>query len=203
MCLYSIQASGCRDSLGMASGAIPDERISASSQRNHKCAASLGRLHLVPSGSKQGSWVAGTSDVNQWLQVDLGSIYTRVTGVATQGRNGYPQRVTKYKLQYGNDGASFQYYRHRGRHTDKVEWFNLTSNSFKHLWAVLCTLTDQFYRSNKWRFVSFNFEKTMRWLQTWWILTYRSQFDYKTGFSGLVFELKAIKAKVHGVSNLR
>ena len=108
----------------MASGAIPDERISASSQRNHKRAASLGRLHLVPSGSKQGSWVAGTSDVNQWLQVDLGSIYTRVTGVATQGRNGYPQRVTKYKLQYGDNGEIFEYYREPGQATDKVTWLN-------------------------------------------------------------------------------
>ena len=94
MCLYSIQASECRDSLGMASGAIPDERITASSIMNHH------------------------------LQVDLSSIYTRVTRVATQGRNGHgPQRVTKYKLQYGNDGESFQYYRARGQSTDKVEWF--------------------------------------------------------------------------------
>lgn len=123
LCLYLIQASGCRDSLGMASGAIPDERISVSSQVDNKHAASLGRLHLVRSGSKRGSWAAGTNDTNQWLQVDLGSIYTRVTGVATQGRNDYPQRVTRYKLQYGNDGTSFQYYRQRGQHRDKVEWF--------------------------------------------------------------------------------
>ena len=105
----------------MASGAIPDDRISASSQMNDKRAASLGRLHLVPTGNKHGSWVAGTRDANQWLQVDLGSTYTRVTGVATQGRDSYPQRVTKYKLQYGNDEASFQYYRQRGQRTDKVE----------------------------------------------------------------------------------
>ena len=122
-CLYSIQASGCRDSLGMASGAILDERISASSQMNNARAASLGRLHLVGSGSKKGGWVALTKDANQWLQVDLGSIYTRVTGVATQGRNDHPQRVTKYKLQYGNDEASFLYYRRRGQHTDQVKGF--------------------------------------------------------------------------------
>ena len=107
----------------MASGAIPDERINASSQLNNNRAASLGRLHLVPSGSKKGSWVAGTKDANQWLQVDLGSVYNRVTGVATQGRNDLRQWVTKYKLQYGNDGVSVQYYRQRGQHTDKVEWF--------------------------------------------------------------------------------
>ena len=123
LCLYLIEASGCRDSLGMASGAIPDERISASSKMDNNRAASLGRLHLVPSDRKKGSWVAETQDANQWLQVDLSSIYNRVTGVATQGRNDSPRWVTKYKLQYGNDGASFQYYRQRGQHTDKVQWF--------------------------------------------------------------------------------
>ena len=100
----------------MASGAIPDERITVSSIVNYQRAASLARLH-------QGSWVAKKKDANQWLQVDLSSIYTRVTRVATQGRNGHRQRVTKYKLQYGNDGESFQYYRARGQSTDKVEWF--------------------------------------------------------------------------------
>jgi len=106
----------------MASGLIPDERISASSQKNNERAARQGRLHLVPSGRMKGSWVARIKDANQWLQVDLGSIYTRVTGVATQGRYDHPQWVTRYKLQYGYDGASFQYYRGRGQHTDKVEW---------------------------------------------------------------------------------
>lgn len=123
MCLHSIQASECRESLGMASGAIPDERISASSEMDKKRVASLGRLHHVQSKHKQGGWVAKTGDANPWLQVDLGSIYTRVTRVATQGRNGYNQRVTKYKLQYGNDGMSFQHYKARGKHSDQVEWF--------------------------------------------------------------------------------
>ena len=118
----------------MASGAIPDERINASSQLNDQRAASLARLHLVPSGGKQGGWVAETKDANQWLQVDLGSIYTRVTRVATQGRNGYKQWVKKYQLQYGNDGASFQYYRTTGQHTAKVEC--TSSNSSKQLSAV-------------------------------------------------------------------
>lgn len=118
----------------MASGAIPDERISASSQRNNQRAASLARLHLVPSGGKQGSWVAKTNDANQWLQVDLGSINTRVTRVATQGRNGHQQWVKIYQLQYGNDGASFQYYRTTGQHTAKVEC--TSSNNPKQLSAV-------------------------------------------------------------------
>ena len=68
-----------------------------------------------------GAWAAGRSDVNQWLQADLGSLQI-VQVVATQGRNynenwqyGYhTQWVTKYKLQYSNDGVTFQYYKEQG-----------------------------------------------------------------------------------------
>jgi len=38
-----------------------------------------------------------------------------VTRVATQGRNAaYSQWVTKYKLQYSDDGVNFQYYQENG-----------------------------------------------------------------------------------------
>ena len=45
--------------------------------------------------------------------MDLGS-YTTVTRVATQGRNGvdpYAQWVTEYRLQYSDDGVTFQLYK--------------------------------------------------------------------------------------------
>lgn len=44
-------------------------------------------------------------------QVDLGNQFTKVTAVATQGRSAADaQWVTKYTLQYSNDGVSFEYY---------------------------------------------------------------------------------------------
>ncbi|XP_078359510.1 uncharacterized protein LOC144643983 [Oculina patagonica] len=112
---------GCRDALGMESRAITDVQISASSQWNANHAAIQGRLHFKKSGSKQGGWSAGSNNANQWLQIDLGNAYTRVTVVATQGRNSdtYNEWVTKYKLQYSNDGTNFHYYRERGQATDK------------------------------------------------------------------------------------
>ena len=106
----------------MENGAISNGQITASSQWDDNHAAIQGRLNFKGNENKKGSWSARIIN-NQWLQVDLGSIYNRVTGVATQGRNDSPRWVTKYKLQYGNDGASFQYYRQRGQHTDKVQWF--------------------------------------------------------------------------------
>ncbi|XP_078374837.1 uncharacterized protein LOC144658301 [Oculina patagonica] len=104
----------------MESGSIFDKEITASSHWSNNYAAVQGRLHFQQSGVKQGAWSAGNNDVNQWLQVDLGSGFTRVTGVATQGRNAYSQWVTLYNLQYGDNGVDFQYYREHGQNVNKV-----------------------------------------------------------------------------------
>ncbi|KAL9960201.1 hypothetical protein ACROYT_G033623 [Oculina patagonica] len=110
----------CKKALGMESGAISDGQISASSEWNDFAAASNGRLHLQEKNRiNAGGWVALTQDVNQWLQVDLGSLNTIVTGVATQGRPVLSRWVTKYKLQYSDDGVNFQYYKEQGQSTDK------------------------------------------------------------------------------------
>ena len=98
----------------MESGAISDGQITASSQHLYSYAPFHGRLQ---SGRH---WAAATKDLNQWLQVDLISQYTKVTRVATQGINENKQWVTGYRLGYSNDGASFQYYTEQGQNTDKV-----------------------------------------------------------------------------------
>ena len=105
----------------MENGLISDGKISASSELDANHPANRGRLYMKVSGSKQACWSARTNNVNQWLQVDLGSQYTRLTGIATQGRNSFEyQCVTKYKVQYSNDGQNFNYYRQPGQTTDKV-----------------------------------------------------------------------------------
>ena len=104
----------------MESGAISDRQIKASSQWDAKHASFQGRLNFQETLSKAGSWSAGTNDVNQWLQVDLGNQHTKVTRVATQGRNDDSEWVTKYKLQYSYDGIDFQYYREQGKRVNKV-----------------------------------------------------------------------------------
>ena len=113
----------CQEALGMESGAITDQQISASSQFKHNTAAFQGRLHFIATNDKMGAWVAATIDTNQWLQVDLGSNIFTVTRVATQGRNGNKQlhAVTKYNLQYGDDEVNFQYYKEQGQTTNKVK----------------------------------------------------------------------------------
>ena len=93
----------------MANYAIPNGQVKASSEWDGNHAAIQGRLYYKAIPGKAGSWSARSNDVNQWLQVDLGE-FIRVTGVASQGRNGANQWVTKYKLQYSSDGVTFKYY---------------------------------------------------------------------------------------------
>ena len=100
----------------MENGAISDVQISASSQLNANHAANKGRLN----SGKVGSWSPGTDSDNQWLQIDLGNPHTRVTAVATQGGNATNNWVTRYKLQYSDNGIIFKDYKEGRQHTSKV-----------------------------------------------------------------------------------
>ena len=106
----------------MESGAITSSQLSASSEYDVYHGPKRARLHTRETDVyARGAWSSLTIDVNQWLQVDLGKI-TAVTHIATQGRNNYSpaQMVTKYKLQFSNDGASFLFYKREGESTDAV-----------------------------------------------------------------------------------
>lgn len=101
----------------MESGAITDAQVTASSEYNN-LVAERGRLQ----DSQAWSAAAGANNVNQWLQIDLGTQYPSVSRVATQGtgRN-WDEWVKKYKLEYGNDGVNFQYYIEQGQAAAKVK----------------------------------------------------------------------------------
>ena len=121
ICIDSIQFLDCQEALGMENGAILDGQITASSQWDDNYAPFQGRLHFQATANKVGSWSAASNDPSQWLQVDLGSQFAKVTRVSTQGRNGCcKQWVLSYKLQYGNDGVNFHCYREQGEIADKV-----------------------------------------------------------------------------------
>ena len=108
----------------METGAINDGQISASSEHSASLAANRGRLNAQHSLHKGGSWSAKSVDQNQWLQIDIGSQYTKVTRVATQGRSNYPQWVTKYMLQYSNGGEDFIDYKKQYHMAYKVSALN-------------------------------------------------------------------------------
>ena len=105
----------------MESGAIPDNKIFASSKWNNNSLAGAhrGRLHLQEDGSKTGGWVAETIDNNQWLgvKIDSGAI---ITGLATQGRqDDQDWWVTEYKFKYNFFGIG-DYYKEPGQTEAKV-----------------------------------------------------------------------------------
>ena len=113
--------------LGMQNGAIQDSQIKASSEWDGNHAAIQGRLHFKAIPGKAGSWSARSNDMNQWLQIDLGNQHTKVTRIATQGRNAYNQWVTKYKLLFSDNGVNFHYYKEQGNQAIKVRQ-SLTTN---------------------------------------------------------------------------
>lgn len=129
---------GCLTPLGMEKGGIKDAQITASSEFSVQHAAKFGRLNFRASAKEQGGWSAGYTAANQWIQVDLRK-YTVVKGIATQGRNGYGQWVTKYKLQYSDDGVNFHYYGQSDQSPPKVFEGNKDSDSivYHHLYPPI------------------------------------------------------------------
>ena len=112
----------------MESGEISDSQISASSETDYNHAARQGRLNFKETSRKSGGWSAKSKDGQQWLQIDLLYQDTKVAGVATQGRHystdwphgSHSQWVSKYMLQYSNDGKNFEYFKEHGKTENKV-----------------------------------------------------------------------------------
>jgi len=97
------------EALGMQDLDIPDSAITASSSYNAvSYAPCVGRLHFLSSGSgKYGSWAAGTNNEFQWLEIDLGS-WTKISAVATQGRQDSDQYVKTYTLSFSYDDVFWE-----------------------------------------------------------------------------------------------
>ena len=98
----------------MENGAIADAQISASSQYDRNNGPQRARLN------GRGGWRPRTSNRDQWLQVDLEK-HTTVSRIATQGRRRrYGPCVTRYRLQYSDDGMNYHSYKARGQDSVKV-----------------------------------------------------------------------------------
>ncbi|KAL9955705.1 hypothetical protein ACROYT_G037065 [Oculina patagonica] len=103
---------GCRAPLGMESGQISNESITASSAQGGLIDSIAGpnnaRLHFKGAPGI-GAWMPQVHDHNQWLQVDFGA-ETRVTGISTQGHYYANAWVKSYSLRYRNNGSNFEQY---------------------------------------------------------------------------------------------
>ena len=94
----------------MESRSIPDNNITASSEKNANTPAKNGRLNYA-SGS---SWCAGTSDSNPYLQIDLQTLHI-ICAVSTQGNSQADQWVKTYKLQFSTNGSTWSDYKESGQ----------------------------------------------------------------------------------------
>ena len=100
----------CTDlDLGMQSGSIPDDSITASSELNVITPAKNGRLNYT-AGS---SWCAATNDNNPFLQIDLQKLHI-ICAVSTQGNSQADDWVKTYTLQSSRDGKTWTNYEDSG-----------------------------------------------------------------------------------------
>uniref|UniRef100_A0A8C6LHZ0 receptor protein-tyrosine kinase n=1 Tax=Nothobranchius furzeri TaxID=105023 RepID=A0A8C6LHZ0_NOTFU len=105
-------AEMCRYPLGMTSGQIQDEDISASSQWSDSTAARFGRLDS-DNGDGDGAWcpdiVSESDELKEYLQVDLLSLRF-ITLVGTQGRHADGmgnEFARRYRIKYSRDGRNW------------------------------------------------------------------------------------------------
>ena len=102
--------TSCVEALGMHSGDVLDSDITASSSFGSAWPPQIGRLHYLMGGtSTEGSWAAALNNAYQWLQMDTRN-WTRVTGVATQGKQDEDEWVESYSLSMSY-GEFFEYVR--------------------------------------------------------------------------------------------
>ena len=98
----------CQQPVGVEDGRITDSQLKASSEHDSNHGVTNARLNRPAQSGTTGAWSAKTNDANQWIQADLG-FQQSVAGVMLQGRQDGPQWVTKFKVQYSDDGVNWKY----------------------------------------------------------------------------------------------
>ena len=91
--------------LGIGSGSIPDDRITASSVQSARTPAKNGRVNNT-AGS---SWCADASDPSPYLQINLQKLHI-ICAVSTQGNSRVDEWVETYTLQSSKDGLVWTNY---------------------------------------------------------------------------------------------
>ncbi|CAB3987650.1 Hypothetical predicted protein [Paramuricea clavata] len=131
---FCLNITSCTDpkALGMRSGKIPDDAITASSTYSGSYKPSYARLTKVGSSCSWTPTAAGR--IGSWLQVDLGQLST-VTGIATQGTcYSSTEWATSYSVSYSNEPNSWTLYEESGNvkvfqaNTDRS---SIVTHSFK------------------------------------------------------------------------
>ena len=98
----------------MQNNQIPDSDLRASTSYNVKSMGPRnGRLHFQPSSGQHGAWAVSTNNEFQYFEVSFRD-WTKVTKVATQGRQDGGWWVKTYTLCYSYEGVFFEDYKENG-----------------------------------------------------------------------------------------
>jgi len=131
----------CIEPLGMESGEIKDDQITASSSRPADL-PQYGRLH----NGKY--WCAAKKSENEYFQVDLGQVKT-VNKILIQGRGNWYDWVTGFFLYYSDDGQRWTGYTESGDkgHSNSVCYLGKCSEihetQCKDLWGATAKNADK------------------------------------------------------------
>jgi len=143
-------AGTCANPLGLSwdgtsNFKIPDSAFyspdNLSPGSNWQAAAKNARLYFQDDHDKKriGAWCSASHDQAKskdgYVQVDLGQRKT-IRYIATQGRHKYFERIGKFKIQYGDNGSTFNTYQENGQ--DKV-----FDGNCDHMTPVLNKFTNQ------------------------------------------------------------
>ena len=115
----------------MQNGEIPGSAVTASTEYNGNYIANNGRLWFSVINSNYYGWLSSPADTNQYLQVTFKK-WTKVTGIASQGRGNAGQWVKSYTLLYTYDGIFFRHYKQSGRTAVHIKAFYLLYHFLSH-----------------------------------------------------------------------
>ncbi|XP_041663458.1 coagulation factor V [Cheilinus undulatus] len=127
---YGCELDGCSVPLGMETGLIKDNQITASTTATSWYSGpwkpSLARLN------RQGTinaWQAKYNDMHQWLQVELPQV-KKITGIITQGARslGKEMYVINYSLMYSDNGIHWTPYTDDENISSKMFYGNTDNN---------------------------------------------------------------------------
>uniref|UniRef100_H2UIU2 ferroxidase n=1 Tax=Takifugu rubripes TaxID=31033 RepID=H2UIU2_TAKRU len=121
--LFLVLADDCYHPLGLESGSVKDDQITAINTRGY-WEPHLARLH------NQGKYNAWSTDQNySWIQVDFQRPVV-ISQVATQGAKQFfqAQYVSSYYISYSNDRRSWSFY--KGDSRDDIKVFTGNNNPY-------------------------------------------------------------------------
>ncbi|XP_071807202.1 uncharacterized protein [Asterias amurensis] len=97
----------CHHALGMESGDITDDMVTASSESSSNFAAKKAR----PGNSKY--WRPSADSINEWLQIQL-PIHTYISAFSTEKSPNNNNGLLEYVVAFSHDGENFLFYQENG-----------------------------------------------------------------------------------------